>query len=66
LSLFRDFQIMEKLKLTFKAEAFNLTNTPHFGTPDSGVNDSTFMQISGTAGTLADNRSIRFGLRVGW
>jgi hypothetical protein len=66
LSLFRDFLITERFKLTFKAEAFNLTNTPHFGIPDGNVNDSTFMQISGTAGTLSDNRSIRFGLRVGW
>jgi hypothetical protein len=24
------------------------------------------MRISSTAGTLSDNRSIRFGLRVGW
>lgn len=66
LSLFRDFLITERFKLTFKAEAFNLTNTPHLGNPDGNVNDSTFMRISGTAGTLADNRSIRFGLRVGW
>jgi hypothetical protein len=76
LSLFRDFSITERLKMTFKAEAFNLTNTPHFGNPDGGtnngfsnsanVNDSTFMVISTSAGTLADQRSIRFGLRFGW
>jgi hypothetical protein len=76
LSLFRDFDITERFKLTFKAEAFNLTNTPHFGAPDGGtangfgnnasVNDSTFMVISTSAGTLADQRSIRFGLRLGW
>ena len=35
LSLFRDFPIRENIKLTFKAEAFNLTNTPHFGAPDA-------------------------------
>jgi hypothetical protein len=76
LSLFRDFNITERIKLTFKAEAFNVTNTPHFGAPDGGsangfgnsasVNDTTFMVISSSAGTLADQRSIRFGLRVGW
>jgi hypothetical protein len=66
LSLFRDFPITERWKLTFKAEAFNVTNTPHFAAPDSNVNDAAFMQISGTAGTLSDNRSIRFGLRLGW
>jgi len=66
LSLFRDFMLTERWKMTFKAEAFNLTNTPHFGSPDSNVNDAAFMTISGSAGTLSDNRSIRFGLRVGW
>jgi len=57
---------VERLKLTFKAEVFNLTNTPHFGAPDGTVNDGSFMQITGSAGTLADQRSIRFGLRFGW
>ncbi|MFL6350467.1 MAG: TonB-dependent receptor domain-containing protein [Bryobacteraceae bacterium] len=66
LSLFRDFPIRESIKLTFKAEVFNLTNTPHFGAPDNNVNDAAFMTISSSAGTLADQRSIRFGLRFGW
>ncbi|HEY7210941.1 MAG TPA: TonB-dependent receptor, partial [Bryobacteraceae bacterium] len=66
LSLFRDFRITEAVKLTFKAEAFNVTNTPHLGDPDLNVNDAAFMQTSSSAGTLADQRSIRFGLRVGW
>ena len=76
LSVFRDFPITESMKLTFKAEAFNLTNTPHFGAPDAGsangfansanVNDANFMVISTSAGTLADQRSIRFGLRFAW
>jgi hypothetical protein len=66
LSLFRDFPITERLKMTFKAEAFNITNTPHFAAPDANVNDSAFMTISSTAGGLADQRSIRFGLRFAW
>jgi hypothetical protein len=66
LSLFRDFGITERFKLTFKAEVFNLTNTPHFGAPDANVNDTAFMQISSSASTLSDQRSIRFGLRLGF
>jgi hypothetical protein len=66
LSLFRDFISTERFKLTFKAEAFNVSNTPHFGSPDANVNDSAFMQITSSAGTLSDQRSIRFGLRLGF
>ncbi|MGI8962344.1 MAG: TonB-dependent receptor [Bryobacteraceae bacterium] len=66
LSLFRDFPITERMKMTFKAEAFNITNTPHFAGPDSNVNDTAFMTITSSAGTLADQRSIRFGLRFAW
>ena len=62
LSLFRDFRITEAVKLTFKAEAFNLTNTPHFGFPDANVNDSAFMQISTSAGTLS--RSEKYPVRL--
>lgn len=66
LSLFRDFPVTERLKLTFKAEAFNVTNTPHFAAPDSNVNSGSFMQITSSGSTLANQRSIRFGLRLGW
>ncbi len=37
MGLFKSFAILESLKLTFRAEAFNVTNTQHFGFPLTGV-----------------------------
>ena len=33
LGLFREFRLMERMKLQFRAEGFNATNTPHFANP---------------------------------
>jgi len=46
-------------------EAFNVTNTPHFGGPDHNPNgdvgSSGFMTITGAN---ADERQIRLGVRL--
>lgn len=36
LTMQKDFPLLEKARLQFRAEAFNLTNTPIFNGPDTG------------------------------
>jgi hypothetical protein len=58
-SLFRNFKITERTTLQFRAEAFSITNTPHFANPNtscaSGVNfdQTTHQGTAVTCGTGA-------------
>jgi hypothetical protein len=38
--LFRDFPFRERFHIQFRAEAFNVTNTPHWAAPDSNIGDA--------------------------
>ncbi len=60
-SLFRSFKVTERLKAEFRAEGFNISNTPHFSNPTAGITSSNFGKITGVAN---DPRSFRFGLRL--
>jgi hypothetical protein len=59
LSMQKTFSITEKKHLEFRAEMFNLTNTPQFGTPVRSVSSATFGEITGAQG----ERQIQFGLK---
>jgi hypothetical protein len=37
LSLLKNFPVTERLKLQFRGEFFNITNTPNFGLPGNGM-----------------------------
>jgi hypothetical protein len=63
-SLFRAVTIRENMQLQFRAEAFNISNTPHFNAPNANVSTpSTFMK---TSSCQQDQRNIRLGLRLAW
>ena len=65
-SLFRNFVIREHLNLQFRAETFNLTNTPLFflpaaNTPALTIGNPTFGRLNASSAT---GRQIQFGLKL--
>jgi hypothetical protein len=61
-SLFKMFQLTERFGLEFRAESFNLFNTPQFNNPDNNLQDANFGKITSTLpGT---QRTLQFSLRL--
>jgi len=80
-SIFREFTITERWRVQLRAEAFNATNTPHFGNPGNNVSNlqlnsdgsirnlGGYTEITSLANTGRDGqdeRVFRFGLRLSW
>ena len=61
LSLFKDFQIHEDLKLEFRAEAFNSLNSPQFSTPSGTIGNPAAAVISSIVG---NPRLLQLSLRM--
>jgi hypothetical protein len=57
LSVVKSIRLTERFKLQFRAEAFNVTNTPAFGSPGTTLNTGTF----GVVSSLATNTQPRQG-----
>ncbi len=62
-SLSKTFAITERYRLQFRAEAFNMTNTPTFDTPGRTIGSATFGVVTATA-FLPRPREFQFALRL--
>jgi hypothetical protein len=66
-SLVKRIKVNGHVAAELRVDAFNVTNTPHFGNPGRDFGTATFGQVTSTLGT-ADGatgpRLVRFGARV--
>jgi len=74
LAVRREFPIVERLKIQFRAEGFNLFNHPNFGNVNSYFGQTTFGQATGTLASslgllsplyqMGGPRSMQFALKL--
>ncbi len=67
-SAFKSFPIRERYRTEFRAEFFNLTNTPAFAQPafTNFVDTRSFGRITSTRNNPNDARQIQFALKLYW
>jgi hypothetical protein len=65
----RSFRRSERIGLEFRADMFNIANTPHHSLGNTSVNSGTFLQAVGIINTGLEGieqRAVRFSLRLSW
>jgi hypothetical protein len=61
-SLFKDFRITERFRVQFRAEGFNVANTPFYGTPAHELQNVNFGKVTST--TAGTERKFQGSLRL--
>ena len=64
MSLGRSFRFTEKLRLDFRAEAFNVFNRVRFGTGSLSLQDANFGKLTSSTDLLNTPRQMQLGLKL--
>ena len=62
MSLSKSWSLMERLRLQFRVESYNTTNTPQYGAADTTVGDASFGRVTST--TNIGPRNLQLGARL--